>query len=176
MPGGQHWVSSQDHQLKESFVSPSSWVHVAAFLFHHFLSILSSVPLCHVCLWCLCRRAAEYEATMCQVGVSNPDHPWSNMAYCINAHDSFLFLQLLLKSQLKGSLAGRTNLISLFSLVSFTVEMESNTISLAERQIDTKDGEEGTRRTVGDKERVFFSETQVHQIRSRCVRHVSAAG
>lgn len=80
------------------------------------------------------------------------------------------------KLSVKGISGQLHNLISLFSLDSFTLKIERNRISLTEQQIDTKDGKKGIQTIVRDGERVFFRETQVHEIRSRCASHVSVAG
>lgn len=88
------------------------------------------MPLCHVCLWCLCRHTAEYEATVCQFGVSNSDHPWCYTAiYCIYGHKSFFFLGFHATLSVEAIFGQLLNLISLFSLVSFTVKTECNRIS-----------------------------------------------
>lgn len=147
--------------LKESFVSPSSWVHVATFSFTTFFP---SFQVCH---------SVMSVSAVCAGTRLNMRQQCVHIYTCIYI---WTFLQRVMLNCVKGISGQLHSLISLFSLVSFTVKIERNRISLTEQQIDTKDGEKGTQRDVRDGERVFFREPQVHEIRSRCVSRVSVAG
>lgn len=164
--------------LKESFVSPFQLGTCCCFLFHHFpfhpfkcatLSCLSLVFVqAHCTIW-------GNDVSVWSQTLTTHDAIRLYTIYIQYIHDSFFFLGFHATLSVQAIFGQLHNPISLFSLVSFTVKTECNRISHTAAN-GHKDGEKGIQWIFRDGERVFFPETQVHQIRSRCVSCVSVAG